>query len=150
MRSLGNTKELEEERRLAYVGITRAREKLFVTRAQVRSSWGAPAYNPQSRFLEELPPKLVEWEGLKKEALAPASRTPVRSGLTSTFGKKAGVVEREVPSLAVGDRVTHDKFGLGTVVETGGASAKDAWVSVDFGTGDKKRLLLRYAPVEKL
>ena len=61
LRSLGDTRELEEERRLAYVGITRARERLFVTRATVRSAWGAPQHNPASRFLDELPEELVDW-----------------------------------------------------------------------------------------
>ncbi|WP_262419586.1 DNA helicase PcrA, partial [Micromonospora chalcea] len=62
LRSLGDTRELEEERRLAYVGITRARQRLYLSRAVTRSAWGAPAYNPPSRFLEELPPELVRWE----------------------------------------------------------------------------------------
>ena len=62
LRSLGDPKELEEERRLAYVGITRARERLHLSRAAVRSAWGAPQYNPPSRFLDEIPAELVEWE----------------------------------------------------------------------------------------
>ena len=62
LRSLGDAKELEEERRLAYVGITRARERLHLSRAAVRSAWGAPQYNPPSRFLDEIPAELVEWE----------------------------------------------------------------------------------------
>src|SRR5690606_1318500 len=53
---------LEEERRLAYVGITRARQRLYVSRAVTRSAWGQPQYNPASRFVEELPPELVRWE----------------------------------------------------------------------------------------
>ena len=62
LRSLGDAKELEEERRLAYVGITRARERLHLSRAAVRSAWGAPQYNPPSRFLDEIPADLVQWE----------------------------------------------------------------------------------------
>src|SRR5205085_6041345 len=62
MRALADNKELEEERRLAYVGITRARERLHLSRAAVRSAWGAPQYNPPSRFLDEIPPGLVEWQ----------------------------------------------------------------------------------------
>ena len=61
LRSLSDPKELEEERRLAYVGITRAERRLFISRAVVRSAWGAPSYNPPSRFLDELPAELVEW-----------------------------------------------------------------------------------------
>src|SRR5690606_5247071 len=60
-RTMGSAKELEEERRLAYVGITRARQRLYVSRAEVRTAWGSPSYNPPSRFLQELPPELVEW-----------------------------------------------------------------------------------------
>ena len=73
LRSLGDPKQLEEERRLAYVGITRARQRLYVSRATMRSSWGAPSYNPASRFLAEIPEKLVEWE--RAEA-TPAGRLP--------------------------------------------------------------------------
>ena len=64
LRSLGDPKELEEERRLAYVGITRARERLYLTRAAVRSAWGAPQYGPPSRFLDEIPGDLLAWQRL--------------------------------------------------------------------------------------
>src|SRR5207248_10283885 len=63
MRSLGDPKELEEERRLAYVGITRAEKRLFLSRTIVRSAWGAPSYHPASRFLDDIPPELVDWQG---------------------------------------------------------------------------------------
>ena len=62
MRALGNVKELEEERRLAYVGITRAQQRLYLTRATLRSAWGQPSYNPQSRFLEEIPADFLDWK----------------------------------------------------------------------------------------
>ncbi len=62
LRSLGDPTELEEERRLAYVGITRAQERLYVSRAVMRSAWGSPSYNPASRFLEELPEDGVSWQ----------------------------------------------------------------------------------------
>src|SRR5437763_4022972 len=64
MRSLGDPKELEEERRLAYVGITRAEQRLHLSRAVVRSAWGSPPYNPPSRFLDDVPAELVEWQGV--------------------------------------------------------------------------------------
>ena len=67
MRSLGDKPELEEERRLAYVGLTRARERLYVSRAVVRSAWGAPQHNPASRFLDELPVDLVDWRRTEAE-----------------------------------------------------------------------------------
>jgi DNA helicase-2/ATP-dependent DNA helicase PcrA len=162
MRSLGDQTELEEERRLAYVGLTRARERLYVSRAVVRSAWGAPSHNPASRFVDELPVDLVDWrrtEAAQSSWNRPAAPSlPQRGGAVSrrfgtaaikadsTAKAKAG---REIPSLAPGDRVTHDSFGLGTVVSLEGAGEK-AVASIDFGSGGVKRLLLRYAPVEKL
>ncbi|MFD7748712.1 DNA helicase PcrA [Streptomyces sp. NPDC059698] len=156
MRALGQTKELEEERRLAYVGITRARERLYLTRAAMRSAWGQPSYNPPSRFLEEIPEQHLDWRR-KGPMAAPAGPT---SGITSSlsssrsrsgpsgFATRRGA-EKPTVALAVGDRVTHDQFGLGTVtaVEGYGDQAK---VTVDFGDERPKKLLLRYAPVEKL
>ncbi|MFI1222756.1 MULTISPECIES: DNA helicase PcrA [unclassified Streptomyces] len=156
MRALGQTKELEEERRLAYVGITRARERLYLTRAAMRSAWGQPSYNPPSRFLEEIPEQHLDWKR-KGPMAAPAGPT---SGITSSlsssrsrtgpsgFATRRGT-EKPTVTLIVGDRVTHDQFGLGTVtaVEGFGDQAK---ATVDFGDERPKKLLLRYAPVEKL
>ncbi|GAA2087123.1 DNA helicase PcrA [Aeromicrobium tamlense] len=150
LRSLGDPAELQEERRLAYVGITRARERLYLTRATVRSAWGAPSYNPASRFLEEIPPTLIDW---KREASAPtqwAPRTPAASFRTSTVAARSKKKSTgEVVSLSPGDRVTHDSFGLGTVVTVEG-TGQNSVASVDFGSAGVKRLLLRYAPLEKL
>ena len=160
MRALGQTKELEEERRLAYVGITRARERLYLTRSTLRSAWGQPSYNPPSRFLEEIPAAHLEWK--RTGATAPVSSRPVsgvaaslsssrsRSSAAGASGFATGrAAEKPAVSLAVGDRVTHDQFGLGTVVAVAGTGAK-AEATVDFGGDKPKRLLLRYAPVEKL
>ena len=152
MRSLGDPKELEEERRLAYVGITRARERLYLTRSMMRSAWGSPAYNPPSRFLDEIPSEVLQWEREEPE------NTPISSGgwgsspSSSSAALKLGdrvIGTGPVVSLSPGDRVTHQKFGLGTVVSTAGAGDK-ADATIDFGTSGIKRLLLRYAPVEKL
>ncbi|MEU5287645.1 DNA helicase PcrA [Streptomyces sp. NPDC020755] len=157
MRALGQTKELEEERRLAYVGITRARERLYLTRAAMRSAWGQPSYNPPSRFLEEIPEAHLDWRR-KGPMAAPAGPT---SGITSSlsssrsrsgpsgFATRRGGAEKPTVTLVAGDRVTHDQFGLGTVtaVEGFGDQAK---ATVDFGDERPKKLLLRYAPVEKL
>ncbi|MFF3598827.1 DNA helicase PcrA [Kitasatospora indigofera] len=173
MRALNQVKELEEERRLAYVGLTRARQRLYLTRSVLRSAWGQPSYNPASRFLEEIPEPLVDWKRMGAASAPPSrgysggsgsggftagssgSRAGSR-GAASTASPKAGwgqsarrVSEREVVGLAVGDRVTHDTFGLGTVVATAGVGDK-AQATVDFGTAGRKQLLLRYAPVEKL
>ncbi|UNO40333.1 DNA helicase PcrA [Streptomyces sp. MST-110588] len=179
MRALGQTKELEEERRLAYVGITRARERLYVTRSTMRSAWGQPSYNPASRFLEEIPDEYVEWKrtgtATPSASMGALSGTGFGSGFGSGPGsgsrgggtgigtslsssrsrsgasgfatRRAG--DRPVVSLAIGDRVTHDSFGLGTVVGVKG-SGDNAEATIDFGGEKPKRLLLRYAPVEKL
>ncbi|GHD11957.1 DNA helicase [Streptomyces violarus] len=160
MRALGQTKELEEERRLAYVGITRARERLYLTRSTLRSAWGQPSYNPPSRFLEEIPPTHLEWK--RTGATAPASSGPVSAvaaSLSSSRSRSSAsgasgfatrrTSEKPVVSLAVGDRVTHDQFGLGTVVAVKGTGG-NAEATIDFGDTNRKRLLLRYAPVEKL
>ncbi|WP_207944821.1 DNA helicase PcrA [Actinomadura rubrisoli] len=144
LRAMSNPKELEEERRLAYVGITRARQRLYLSRATMRSSWGAPQVNPPSRFLGEVPKTLVDWEREASSTSTPAlSRMAARPGVRSPGN-------RAVPALSPGDKVTHDSFGLGTVVTVDGAGEKAA-ASVDFG-GEYgvKRLVLRYAPVEKL
>ncbi len=151
LRALGDSKELEEERRLAYVGITRARERLFLSRATVRTSWGQPAYNPPSRFLDELPGDAVHWTGVDPKPSASygsAQRRVAATGL-STGGLRGGVGNRQVIGVDVGDRVSHDAFGLGTVVEVNGVGDK-AQATVDFGSGGVKRLVLRYAPVVKL
>ncbi|MFG2635538.1 DNA helicase PcrA [Streptomyces sp. NPDC048362] len=160
MRALGQTKELEEERRLAYVGITRARERLYLTRSTMRSAWGQPSYNPPSRFLEEIPGTHLEWK--RTGAAAPVSSGPasgIAASLSSSrsrssasgasgFATRRGA-EKPVVALAVGDRVTHDQFGLGTVVGVKGTGVNTE-ATVDFGDTKPKRLLLRYAPVEKL
>ncbi|WP_112471102.1 DNA helicase PcrA [Streptomyces triticisoli] len=160
MRALGQTKELEEERRLAYVGITRARERLYLTRSAMRSAWGQPSYNPPSRFLEEIPPTHVDWK--RTGGSAPLSSGPasgVAASLSSSRSRSSAsgasgfatrrTAEKPVVSLAVGDRVTHDQFGLGTVVAVKGTGS-NAEATIDFGDAKPKRLLLRYAPVEKL
>ncbi|MDX3384579.1 DNA helicase PcrA [Streptomyces niveiscabiei] len=155
MRALGQVKELEEERRLAYVGITRARERLYLTRSTLRSAWGQPSYNPPSRFLEEIPGTHVDWKRTGAPAAPPSAVTSSLSSSRSSakgasgFATRRGAEEKPAIALAVGDRVTHDQFGLGTVVGVAGAGAK-AEATIDFGEGKPKRLLLRYAPVEKL
>jgi DNA helicase II / ATP-dependent DNA helicase PcrA len=160
MRALGQTKELEEERRLAYVGITRARERLYLTRSSMRSAWGQPSYNPPSRFLEEIPAQHVDWK--RTGATAPVSSGPVSgvaASLSSSRSRSSAsgasgfatrrASEKPVVQLAVGDRVTHDQFGLGTVMAVKGTGA-NAEATIDFGDTKPKRLLLRYAPVERL
>ena len=149
-RSLGDPKELEEERRLAYVGITRARERLYVTRSMTRSAWGTPSFNPASRFLDEIPD--VQWE--REEPMSmPIGSNGFGSSPSSTSAARrlSDRSDNDGPTivLAAGDRVTHERFGLGTVVSADGVGAK-ADATIDFGSSGIKRLLLRYAPVEKL
>ena len=150
LRSLGDTRELEEERRLAYVGITRARERLYVSRATVRSSWGAPQHNPASRFLDELPEELVDWRRTEADQTRwGGGAVPTRRMSARPAPGRGGATERSIPSLEPGDRVTHDSFGLGTVVAIDGVGERSV-ASVDFGSEGVKRLLLRYAPVAKI
>jgi DNA helicase-2/ATP-dependent DNA helicase PcrA len=147
LRALGDATELAEERRLAYVGITRAMERLYLSRAAVRSAWGAPSYNPPSRFLDELPPDVVDWRRLETTGVRGAS-APAVARLSQQPGVRSPGT-REIIHLEPGDRVTHDTFGLGTVVQMEGSGDK-SMAHVDFGADGVKRLLLRYAPVEKL
>ncbi len=144
-RTLGERSEIEEERRLAYVGLTRARKRLYLSRSEYRSSWGAPTYNPPSRFLAEIPEGVITWnEG--NSSLKP------RTGANRTFGPPPRATGKKVEStivLEVGDRVSHDTFGLGKVLAVSGSGDR-AEATIDFGSSGEKRLLLRYAPVERL
>jgi DNA helicase-2/ATP-dependent DNA helicase PcrA len=161
MRSMGDAKELEEERRLAYVGLTRARQRLYVSRAVVRTAWGTPQHNPPSRFCDEIPLTLVDWR--RTEA---AQTSWVNTSATSRGGGDSGRARgrttwtgaskvsassgrRPVPSLQPGDRVLHDSFGMGTVVSLRGEGERTQ-AAVDFGSQGVKQLLLRFAPIEKV
>ncbi len=143
-RSMGDERELAEERRLAYVGITRAMERLYVTRAATRTWFGRPGYHKQSRFLSEIPAELIDWRRDESAAVPPASERLARRPGVRTVGN------RPVPSLQPGDKVTHDSYGLGTVLSVEGRG-DDPEAKIDFG-GDYgvKHLVLRYAPIEKL
>ena len=152
-RSLAEPKELEEERRLAYVGITRARERLHLSRAAVRSAFGQPMYQPASRFLDEIPDELLDWERLGPTVASAGGYRRSGEPAIATLAARPGVRARgtrPVPSLKPGDKVTHDTFGLGTVTGVSGEGDRSQ-AEVDFGaeTG-VKRLLLRFAPLEKL
>jgi DNA helicase-2/ATP-dependent DNA helicase PcrA len=143
-RSINDDKELEEERRLAYVGITRAQRRLYLTRAVSRAWWGRPAFHKQSRFLSEVPAPLIDWRRDETAAAPPASERLARRPGVHALGNRA------VPSLQPGDRVTHDSYGLGRVLSVEGRG-DDPEAKIDFG-GDYgiKHLVLRYAPIEKL
>jgi DNA helicase-2/ATP-dependent DNA helicase PcrA len=148
--SLTDPGQLEEERRLAYVGITRAMERLYLTRAVSRTWWGRPAFHGPSRFLSEIPPELLQWRRSAADvtALAGSPHASAAARLASRAAAAPG--GRRVPLLAPGDRVTHDKYGLGTVISADGRG-DDAEAKIDFGGSyGIKQFVLRYAPIEKL
>ncbi|WP_461665991.1 UvrD-helicase domain-containing protein [Gordonia sputi] len=162
MRALGDPAELSEERRLAYVGITRAKERLYLTRSVTRASWGQPVSNPESRFLQEIPQHLIDWR-----------RTEPRRGARG-FGSTGGVFGRSDSGssrtlgrsqystdpnrgrnkqihLDVGDRHNHPKYGMGKVVGKEGSGATER-VVIDYG-GKTGRITLLTAggiPGDKL
>ncbi|CPR11597.1 ATP-dependent DNA helicase PcrA [Mycobacterium bohemicum DSM 44277] len=150
MRSLDDPIELSEERRLAYVGITRARQRLYVSRAIVRSSWGQPMLNPESRFLQEIPQELIEW---RRTAPAPSFSAPVsgagRFGAPRAAPTRSGASKRPLLVLEQGDRVTHDKYGLGRVEEVSGVG-ESAMSLIDFGSAGRVKLMHNHAPISKL
>jgi DNA helicase-2/ATP-dependent DNA helicase PcrA len=170
IRALGDEDEMAEERRLAYVGITRARSRLFISRALTRASWGAPAANPPSPFLDEIPAELVTWSGAVDRVpfvnrygddvpsrqsdhgyrARSAQEQLAARRLAGGRGLRGGVGNRAVPALDVGDRVSHDAWGMGTVVGLRG-TGDGLQAQIDFGAGTGvKWLMLRYAPLEKL
>jgi DNA helicase-2/ATP-dependent DNA helicase PcrA len=173
-RSMTDPKELAEERRLAYVGLTRARKRLYLTRSESRSMWGQSQYNPASQFIEEVPPELIDWkrEGSKRPAFTSSgsfgssrysgshwgagaggnqdvSSLPGSARSMAPAAVRAGRVQpqKEVIALTVGDKVNHTSFGNGTVLSLEGAGDKTV-AKVKFDIGEK-RLLLRYAPLTK-
>ena len=155
-RAIGEKDELEEERRLAYVGLTRAQRNLYVSRSQYRSVWGAPNYNPASRFLQEIPEELIDWQSANQSLVSSKSgigsektNIKMRSNFAASAKSKSTKPKNQTMQLNVGERVSHDTFGLGTVVAVNGDGDR-AEATIDFGSAGEKRLLLRYAPVEKL
>ncbi|MGO8769575.1 DNA helicase PcrA [Mycobacterium sp.] len=150
MRSLDDPGELSEERRLAYVGITRARQRLYLSRAIVRSSWGQPMLNPESRFLREIPQELIDW---RRTAPAPSFSAPVsgagRFGTPRAAPIRSGASKRPLLVLEPGDRVTHDKYGLGRVEEVSGVG-ESAMSLIDFGSAGRVKLMHNHAPISKL
>ena len=150
MRALDDPTELCEERRLAYVGITRARQRLYVSRAVVRSSWGQPMLNPESRFLQEIPQELIAW---RRSAPAPSFSAPVsgagRFGTPRPAPTRSGAGKRPLLVLQPGDRVSHDKYGLGRVEEVSGVG-ESAMSLIDFGSSGRVKLMHNHAPLSKL
>lgn len=190
LRALGDPQELAEERRLAYVGITRARETLYLTRAMLRASWGNAVANPASRFLEDIPEKLMYWRREEPGAggwdddwgasgwssgsfvggyggyggYGGSGGTGGAGGAGGYSGRKSGGSYRKPKTprssrsstpaanlhLEVGDKVNHDKYGLGTVQSVDGSGPHTS-VTIDFGSaGTVKLMLIGGVPLEKL
>ena len=176
MRALGDPAEMAEERRLAYVGITRARERLYLSRALSRSAWGAPSWNPPSRFLDEVPAELVEWT---RRGRPRAVRRPLRR----RRGRQLALRRPRLPRRRRARRSAQEQLASSRLAAAGCAAAsatapsrrwtsatgspttRGAWARVvatrgagdgaqaqiDFGGGTGvKWLMLRYAPVQKL
>jgi len=145
-RTLDDPKEIEEERRLAYVGLTRAEKRLYISRAEYRLTFGSPKYNPGSRFLDEIPSELIEWKDETRSKSSSGSSSIRRSRFATTAPPRATGKTSSAMVLTVGQRVSHDTFGLGTVVALAGEGDKSE-ATINFGQYGDKRLLLRYAPV---
>ena len=170
IRSIGEPRDLEEERRLAYVGITRAKERLYLTNAWSRTLFGASNYNLPSRFLKEIPDELVT-----VAASSPAVRRPARPATRwgddapafgagrGTLGPRPAFNASPTPAarlaeatqrgaldlgLTPGDVVVHRQWGQGKVVSVSGQGER-ALADVDFPGLGRKRLLLRYAPLTR-
>ncbi|MFT4838039.1 MAG: DNA helicase-2/ATP-dependent DNA helicase PcrA, partial [Nonlabens sp.] len=137
VRTLSEPDQLEEERRLAYVGITRAKDRLYVTHADHRTLWGGSSYNPPSRFLSEIPAHLVRER---------SSRGRGGSGSAARRVRDAEVLAVEGVEFAVNDRVLHPKFGPGVITELGGEGER-AEALVIFDQHGAKQLMLAYAPL---
>ena len=154
-RALMEESELEEERRLAYVGITRAEEELFLTNAFSRTLYGRTQYNRPSRFVEEIEQDLLQSLGERTQPKgAAASFQPKVFKPTYNQPRQSTVSSRQTTTAAgnqwqVGEKVNHKKWGVGTIVRTTGA-AQDLELDVAFPQQGVKRLLAAFAPIEKL
>ncbi len=147
---------LEEERRLFYVGITRAEDKLYLSWARQRRRAGDFTYNTSSSFLQALPPELIDARRTERLTVT-ASSMPHRS--RRAYERSADdepryepdpeyAMNQDLPRFVKGERVVHDTFGSGAVVEISGFG-RDLKVTVDFDDVGRKKLLLRYASLEK-
>jgi DNA helicase-2/ATP-dependent DNA helicase PcrA len=170
LRSIGEPEEMEEERRLAYVAITRAQERLYLSHAWSRTLYGGTQYNPPSRFLDEIPERLVE--AIEQRRASRGGRTYGSGGYSSGYGSRGAgidankdrIVERalrgsstgtgpakhgaEAMGLKVGDDVVHATFGEGVILLIEGEGDKAETVIRFPGVGEK-RLLLSWAPIKK-
>lgn len=159
-RTLMDENELEEERRLAYVGITRAEKQLFLTNAQTRNLYGRSQYNRPSRFLEEIDDTLLDYQ-FNQPTSATSTRTPVRPIISANHSQPSSYKQPSPRGVAshtqsgaeevrwqAGDKVLHKKWGIGTVVSVSGTS-KEMELDIAFPKQGVKRLLAAFAPIEK-
>jgi DNA helicase II / ATP-dependent DNA helicase PcrA len=170
-RSMTDQHELEEERRLAYVGITRAQQRLYLTHAWGRTLYGQTSYNPPSRFLGEIPEHLVQARESETRLQTPSRYGRGRDrgggeggytviGLPGQTGEVSvergwvppqvpGVTKRQVPSIREGETVQHERWGEGVVLTVSGVG-EDAEATIRFEDVGEKRVLLAYAPLTKV
>lgn len=148
-RAMLDEEEMEEERRLCYVGMTRAKERLFISRSYHRMLWGKSQYNTESRFMKEIPEDLIN-EG-KRDTIASVGLTGQTAGVDA--GKKASFATTPSKGTSVlinlGDKVQHAKFGVGVIVKTSG-TGEDMEISVAFPENGIKNFILKYAPIRKV
>ncbi|GAX03804.1 ATP-dependent DNA helicase PcrA [Secundilactobacillus pentosiphilus] len=161
-RAMEDHDQLEEERRLAYVGITRAKKRLFLTNAFSRMLYGRPQRNPQSRFIEEIEPELLQMDNRSNpgENGATSLRTPfdrrTASATATTYHQKSSSAVSvnsgtgaDKQAWRTGDKVTHKKWGVGTVVKING-TGEDMELDIAFPQEGVKRLLAAFAPITKV
>ncbi|KRL62645.1 ATP-dependent DNA helicase PcrA [Lentilactobacillus diolivorans DSM 14421] len=156
-RAAQDESELQEERRLAYVGITRAKEKLYITNAYSRMLYGRRQTNPESRFVNEIKPELLHYDN-PKQTESPIS-TPfdcrTRRATATTYHRPSQIVEKpkgtgaDKKAWEVGDKVSHKAWGTGTVVKVSG-TGEDMELDIAFQSQGIKRLLAAFAPIKKV
>jgi DNA helicase-2/ATP-dependent DNA helicase PcrA len=169
LRSLEDQRELEEERRLCYVGVTRAKERLYLTYAWCRSLWGAVQYNPPSRFMSEIPDQLFSSHGAGRHLYGSCHGGPERSSTGVSNGRGRAAMRSEMVEAALrrgqalspvkgtgaerlglqaGDAVVHARYGEGVVVELSG-DGEAAEATVRFGDASVRRFSLHLAPIKR-
>jgi DNA helicase-2/ATP-dependent DNA helicase PcrA len=154
LRALGEPTELEEERRLCYVGVTRARERLYMSYAWCRSLWGEAQYNRLSRFVEEIPEHLVRTVGRDRRGRRRQPREEFRTALVESAmrrgqaGQPVHGTGAERLGLGPGQRVVHGKYGEGIVLEVAGQGA-DAEATIHFPDVGEKRFSLHLTPLKR-
>lgn len=149
-RSLMDEEEMEEERRLAYVGITRAEEELYLTNAQMRTLYGRTNLNPVSRFIQEIPEDLLDEVVVEKKPFTRFQSNPSTSSQKASIRPMAVSTGGEEIPWKVGDKAEHKKWGIGTVVSVKGEKENmELDIAFPSPTG-VKRLLAKFAPIQKV